>query len=210
MKIKANVILLLMILIGLAQTTVGQGTMRAKTESGKDVILYPDGTWKYALETSEASIQRSLYNKLPSAKTVFRPARGEFAIWYDESKWQLERRREDDGIAHFRLLAGDAYAMVIAEELAIPIESLKKIALQNAKEAATDSRVVSEESRIVNGKEILCMQIEGTVEKIPFTYYGYYYGGKQGTIQVITFTGQNLFTKYQREFTDFLNGLEIH
>lgn len=57
---------------------------------------------------------------------------------------------------------------------------------------------------------LLCMKIEGTVKGIPFRYYGYYYGGKQGTIQILTFTGQTLFEKYEHDFTDFLNGLEIY
>ena len=99
--------------------------------------------------------------------------------------------------------------MVLSEGISIPISSLKKIALENAKAVAPDSKIVSEETRIVNGKEVLCLILEGTVEQIPFTYYGYYYGGKQGTIQVITFTGQSLFAKYKKEFTEFLNGLEI-
>jgi hypothetical protein len=61
-----------------------------------------------------------------------------------------------------------------------------------------------------NGKEILCMKIDGTIEQIPFRYYGYYYGGKQGTIQLLTYTGQGLFEKYEADFLDFLNGLEIY
>lgn len=64
-------------------------------------------------------------------------------------------------------------------------------------------------SRVVNGIETLCLQIEGTITKIPITQYGYYYGGKEGTIQVITFTRQNLFSIYREEFTNFLNGLVV-
>jgi len=41
-------------------------------------------------------------------------------------------------------------------------------------------------------------------------YYGYYYGGNEGTIQVITYTGKNLFNKYQQELTNFLNGLVVN
>jgi hypothetical protein len=39
--------------------------------------------------------------------------------------------------------------------------------------------------------------------------YGYYYGGKEGAIQVICFTGQNLFGKYERDLTELLDGFVI-
>ncbi len=187
---------------------LAQTATHARTDTGKDVILYPDGTWKFAPEEAPPKGDSS-YGKSASALKAYKPQRGDFTIWYDETKWQLEVRRNDDGNGHLRLLGTDGYAMVISEGLFIPIASLKKIALDNARAAAPDSRVVSEETRTVNGKEVLCLVIEGTVEQIPFTYYGYYYGGKQGTIQLITFTGQSLFAKYKKDFTDFLNGLEI-
>lgn len=76
--------------------------------------------------------------------------------------------------------------------------------------AAADAKVSKEETRVVNGKQVLAMVIEGTVEEIPFTYYGYYYSGKQGAIQLVGFTGQNVFAKYEAEFTKLLDGPEIY
>ena len=72
-----------------------------------------------------------------------------------------------------------------------------------------NAKFVNEETHIVNGKEVLCMTTEANVQGIAFTYYGYYYAGKTGTVQVITFTGQNLFTDYKSDMEAFLNGLEI-
>lgn len=54
------------------------------------------------------------------------------------------------------------------------------------------------------------MKFEGTVRGISLTYYGYYYGGKQGAIQLLSFTGRDLFQKYEKDLTDLLNGLEIY
>jgi hypothetical protein len=92
----------------------------------------------------------------------------------------------------------------------IPLDTLKKIAIENAKQAAPDVQVLSEETRTVNNRPLLCMKFDGTVKGIPFRYYGYYYEGKQGTIQLLTFTGRNLFAKYEQVLSDFLNGLEIY
>lgn len=207
----ANKVPFLFVLIAaFVQVGLAQETTRAKTEGGKEVILYADGTWKYVPEASAATSPELAHNKGALAKKLFKPERGSFGIWYDESKWREKRSTEPDDKAHFSFLAGDAYVMVIAEELAIPLVTLRNLAVANAKEAAPDAKVTKEEKRLVNGTEILMMKIEGTVQGIPFVYYGYYYGGKQGTIQIVGFTGQNVFAKYEAEFTKFLDGLEIY
>lgn len=195
---------LLLILIA-GSTVVAQTTIRARTESGKDVILSPDGTWKYAIEDTGPTVVR----KPVGATAHFQAPQGGFRIWYDNAKWFMEPK-SDRATAEFKLKRGDAYALMLVEELNIPIATLKEIALENAKEAAPDAKVIFEESRTVNNKEVLCMKMEGTIKGIPFRYYGYYFGGKQGTIQLLTFTGRDLFAKYEQDLTEFLNGLEIY
>lgn len=210
MKLTYAMLLVLWVCAGLAPEVLAQAPIRAKTEAGKEVVLYPDGTWKDAEEAKAQPSATRNYQKPRTAKTLFQPSRGKFKIWYDENKWALSKAVPDaDGRTQFRLLSGDGYVMVIAEGLSIPLETLKQLAFDNAKGAAPDALIVAEEKRTVNGKEILFMRIDGTVRQIPFTYYGYYYGGNEGTIQVIAFTGQNLIDKYKEEFTNFLNGLEI-
>ena len=63
---------------------------------------------------------------------------------------------------------------------------------------------------MVNGKQVMVLMFEGTIQKIPFSYYGYYYSGKQGAIQLVGFTAQSVFPKYEAEFTKFLDGLEVY
>ena len=97
--------------------------------------------------------------------------------------------------------------MIVAERLAIPLLKLKEIAVSNARAAAPDAKVVFEESRRVNDVDVLAMQMEGTIQGIAFTYYGYYYSGPQGSLQVLTYTGTNLFAEYKPSFEQFLDGI---
>jgi hypothetical protein len=53
------------------------------------------------------------------------------------------------------------------------------------------------------------LQVDGTIQGIPFRYYGYYHSTDAGTVQVIGYTGQTMFEEYRREITEFLNGLEL-
>lgn len=212
MKVKSTLLLLSLFCACAAAQVSAQEAIRARTEAGQEVLLYPDGTWKFTgdLKPPGAAASRANFNKPAAARKLFKTERGKFGVWYDENKWQPTRRMNaESGKQSFNLVSGDGYAMIIAEELTIPMTALKRIALENAKQAAPDARIVLEEKRVVNGREILCLRIQGTIEQVPFTYYGYYYGGPAGTIQVITFTGQTLFNRYETEFTSFLNGLEI-
>lgn len=201
--------LLLLVWPSVAGRAVSQEAIRATTDTGKEVVLNADGTWKYATVVASKAAAAGLRKPASSTK-LFKSDRAGFGVWYDEAKWQLSPKSDEPGRTEFNLRRGDGYAVAIVEELGIPIASLKKIALENAKDASPDAKIVLEETRVVNGKEVLCLKIEGTFEQIPVRFYGYYYGGKQGTIQLLTFTGQVLFQKYEQDFLGFLNGLEIY
>lgn len=204
-----NTLLAALVVMIYSITAMCQEPIRAKTDAGRGVVLNADGTWKYATESAPKSTVSVGFNRSVSAKKLFKPDRGNFSLWYDETKWQLSPKATEPGMTNFNLKRGDGYGVFIVEEIGMPIASLKKIALSNAKEVAPDAKVVFEETRVVNGKELVCMKIEGTIEEIPFRFYGYYYAGKEGTVQLLAFTGQSLFEKYEQDFLAFINGLEI-
>jgi hypothetical protein len=203
--------LTLLLLLMMAGSAFSQTPIKARTESGKDVILSPDGTWKYATDAAPGAhtSTAATMTKAANAKAVYKAPHGGFSIWYDETKWAMTPKADDEGRIEFRLKRGDGYAVAIIEELGMPSSTLKEIALENAKGAAPDAKLVFEETRTINGKEVLCMKMEGSVKGIPFRYYGYYYGGKAGSIQLLTFTGTQIFSKYEDDFLEFLNGLQV-
>lgn len=183
--------------------------MRATTEDGRTVVLKKDGTWKFAdIPKPPLPGQEGSYQKAENSTNVFK-AKGGFLIWFDPSKWSQEEKSDDPSKTTFDFKDGDLYAMVIAERFALTIDALKGAAIKNAKEVAPDTKVTFEESRTVNGKKVLCMRMEGTIDGIQFVYYGYYYAGKAGTIQLLTYTSPNLYSEYEAEMTEFLNGLVI-
>jgi len=133
---------------------------------------------------------------------------GKIVLSYDESVWKQGEKTES-GRVSFEHARGDAGALMIVERLPVALDSLKEIALSNAREADSNASITFEEKRQVNGVEVLCLRMKAVVKSIPFQYYGYYYGGPQGTVQVLTYTGESLFKEYEKDFTAFLNGLKI-
>src|SRR5258705_6542983 len=99
--------------------------------------------------------------------------------------------------------------MFVSEGLSVPTGAIKNIVLVNARNADPNVRVTSEEMRNVNGRDVLCLQLQGKVQGLPFQYYGYYYGGSSGNVQLVTYTLQSAFAANERDFADLLNGLIV-
>ena len=193
MKLIATLVLLLSMpaLVGADQ--------RAKTEDGRELILRDDGTWVYADE----------FKKDKAAVLQYTGKRGAFALHLVPGAWKKDESRNAAVEVMLSHKDADAWAMVIAERIMITPEALKRHALEHARRADKDAKIVKEEKRVVNGKEVLCLIINVTRDGVPLTWYGYYYTGDEGSFQALTWTFQNVFQELKPELEAFLNGLEI-
>ena len=150
------------------------------------------------------------YTKSAGANRLFRGEHETYGMWIDDSIWKKS-------VASFNPVAemqfvrdgGEAYGMVIAERIEIPRETLRDFAVQYIRNQDPEATILKQEMRTVNGQDVLCIQIEATVNGIPVMYYSYQYTGPAGSIQVTTFTGQSLFEEYDDSMTEFLNGFVV-
>jgi len=199
--------LITMTLLGVSTLGAQQSATRATRPDGSTVLLFPNGTWKP--ETTQASSKGSGtgYQKPVSAAASLDILKGA-TLSYDPAKWTpLPADKPGRRVLNHR--DGDGYALIIAERLQMPMATLKNIILQNARNAAPDAKIVKEDQRMVNGVPVTCLELTGTGQGIAFHYFGYYYAGKAGTIQVITYTGESLFPEYRNDFEDLLNGFAV-
>ncbi|MCC5918968.1 MAG: hypothetical protein JJU02_16750 [Cryomorphaceae bacterium] len=109
-----------------------------------------------------------------------------------------------------QFLHSDIYAMVIYEELEVPIEYLSNLAVENALNIASDIVVVMKEYRIVNGEKVICMRMDGTMQGMKISYMTYFFSGDDGSLQFHVFTGQKLVEKHIEEIEKLLNGLMVN
>lgn len=183
-----------------ASTALGQ-EVRAITENGKQVILRSDGTWSYAKPLKQDEIKPQL---------AYVGKRGVFILELVPGQWRRGQvDPSSDAEVVYAHADGDVYGQVIAERIEIPIQSLKKIVLTNMEQVAADAKLIQDEKRTVNGKEVHCITVDATVAGIPLTYHCYLLSGKEGTFQVMTWTGRNLFGEVKPDMEAFLNGFRI-
>ncbi|BCS95173.1 hypothetical protein DSLASN_08050 [Desulfoluna limicola] len=186
----------------------------AITDTGQEVVLYDDHTWAYVGVNHAASDVIKLdtlhVTKPDNASFLVKGIKVKYGMWMDPKKWALEKQGpNDDSEYMFTLRGEDAYAMIISEQIRIPIKTLKKVAVENARSVAPDIRVIKEGDRVVNGVTVSYMEMGGTIQGIPFTYLGNYYSGKTGSVQVIGYTSQDLVEKYRANIDELINGFTI-
>lgn len=196
-------------LLSLFLCSVCTAQTMAVTSTGDEVVLNKDGTWRYIdkneTENSEIRLSKTKFTKNTEAAFLIKSNITKSGIYINPKKWTFTKGKNAE--YEFSLTGKDAYGMLLSERFEVPMESLKTIALENARKAAPDTRILKEEYRMVNGNKILYLQMDGTIQGIKFSYLGYYYSSEKGTIQFVSYTAQSLLKEYQPDIEDFLNGL---
>ncbi|HMF72960.1 MAG TPA: hypothetical protein VK616_15885 [Flavitalea sp.] len=191
-----------------------EAQQKAVTDNGDQVVLYADGTWK-AIDTDSSSQPQISVNTTPFTKSgnstfLVKSNKANVGVWINAKKWNFKKGGANEDVEYqFAAKGKDVYGMMIAERIEIPIESLAQIALQNAQKQSADIYIVKQEYRMVNGKKMLLMQMNGTIKGIKFSYYGYYYSNSGGTVQMVTYTAQNLLQDQLANAEELLNGLAL-
>jgi hypothetical protein len=202
----------LFVTIILLLSVTSYASQKAITDTGEEVILKGDGTWEYSDKAQKATnmieTNKKIFERSRDSSFLLKSTKNNSAYWINTDKWSFRKGKNDTEAEYvFQLKGKDLYGTAITEGIEIALESLADIALTNARTAAPDSKIVKQEFRIVNGKKVLYMTMNGTMQGINFTYLGYYYSDASGVTQFVTYTGTKLVDKYKLEINDFLNGL---
>jgi hypothetical protein len=192
----------------------GTWTTADASATQRTVVLRPDGTWAYGdlLSVPHApSTSIAAYRKPPSANTYVAGDTVPYGIWVDPHTWQREADKPGTVIERrFTHASGEAWGAVIAEPTRLSLDYVKAFVLQSAKKHMTDAEIVLQEKRVINGHEVMFLHIRGQHQATPLTYLNYYYVGDEGTVQVYTWTFQNLAAKHQQDMMNLLNGFDIN
>lgn len=204
----------LLFIIFIFSFVLADAQVKALTETGDEVVLFHDGTWKYlndsVFESKKIPVNEFLFYKNKNSTFLVKSKNLNIGVWINPKEWKFERGGEDDPAEFLFTRKGkDLYAMLISEKVEIPLEMLKDIALDNARSVAPDIRIMKEEYRNVNGIDVLMLHMFGTLQGMKVSYFGYYYSSVNGTIQLLGYTTTNLFDEYFNDLETLLNGFDI-
>lgn len=216
-----------LVLLAMLYVMTSDAQTVAVTENGDSVLLLPNGTWDYLENTSKEAVadrpvkeeveessiptnKESFERSLLSSKFV-NLANEQFKIWYNEKKWKkiVPGVLNEEAEYAWQMRSNPGYAFVLLDDKEVDIKTMKKNALDNALSIASDTKIIEEDFREVNGTKILSTQMEGTAQELSVRYYNYYLSNKNGSIQFTCFTGKSIFEDLEGEFLEMLNGLEV-
>lgn len=192
----------------------GYAAMNAITDTGETVILNNDGTWVYASgkesnddNEPEIKLNKTKFSKDNDSTFMVKSTKNNNAVWINPKQWDFKKSDTKKSAEYkLRLKGKSLYAMMITEEIKLPLETIMNAALNNARSAAPNSKIVKREYRMVNGLKVLYMEITGTIQKVDFTYVSYNFSNDSGSTQLITYTANNLIDKYRTDIFKLLNG----
>lgn len=183
-----------------------QPGVRATTEDGRRILIYPDGTWK-PVDPPKPTMG-VIGPKPPGATQKIAFPQGDGALWVNPSKWK-ETSREGNRVmlSHSN---GKLFGMILAEGVGgVPTSSMRQVALVNAQRQDPKARIVSDASEEVSGRSVLYIRLDATVRDIPFSFGGYYHGGVKSNLQVLAYTSASEFAGLESEVREFLRGTQI-
>lgn len=200
-----------LLILGVLTITFSEAQIKAVTEKGEEVILFNDGTWEYQNEedfrNTEILTNPEKFQKSEESSFLLKSNRLNIGFWLDPKVWSFKKSTDLDSEYDFQMRDEDLYGMVITEKIEIPLHTLKTIALENGRDVSPDLKLVKEEYRNVNGIRVLHLHMNGTMQGIKVSYYGYYFSNSSGTVQFLTYTSQNLMDSLKLESEKLLNGL---
>jgi len=201
----------ILICLLLLPTLFIQAQIKAITDTGDEVVLNADGTWKFVNKeddkVEQLLVNTKKFNKDKKSTFLIKSKKVNVGIWINPKEWKLTSQIKSPAAEFiFRKRNEDLYAMMITEKSQIPLESLKNIAIINAQNASPDAKIIKQEYRNVNGVKVIMMQMTATLQGIKFVYYNYYYSNSNGAVQLLTYTSENLFEHYKKGIETFLNG----
>jgi hypothetical protein len=188
--------------------------IKGVTETGEEVILYNNGTWKYVNDSitikNEVKLNEKEFSKEKTSTFLVKSKVLNLGVWINPVKWSFEKGESTESREYkFQEKEESLYGMLITEKLKVPLETLISIAIENGKKAAPDLKVIKQEYRIVNGVKVMMMQMSGTIQGISFVYYGYYYSNESGSVQFLAYTSQDLLNNYSDDIEELLNGFVV-
>ena len=192
-------------------TSVSNSQIKAVTENGDEVVLYDDKSWKFINENINNEFDSSknypVFYHDENSTFLLKSNINDVGVMIDPKKWSFNKSSTDDSEFEFELKNESLFGLMINEKIEMPLETLKESAFYNFDFAANNANILEEEYRYINDLLVLKLHMQGTIDGFSVYYYGYYFSGKEGTTQFVTYSTSNLFELYKNEAEQLLNGL---
>lgn len=146
--------------------------------------------------------------KSPEASKAQPATAGSGVLWLDPKEWSWVEAGSED-VQTFLYLKGQAQARWIAKAQGGSAETLVAETLAKIRKLDHEARPVFNERRMVNGAEVLCVQIRAHQQNNEVVYFGYVFADEERSHQLYTISSGWTLSENYAEFTKLLDGLVL-
>ena len=196
--------------------SVSAAQTKAITDEGKEVILFPDKTWRYVNESDAQVVENTVSNpnlfaKNAKASFLLKSKRLNAGIYVDTKIWKVQSGSSIGPFVDYILTCNaEPSVMGLLSSEAAPVQTLnnlKDILLMTVEKRADYFRLITSEYRNVNGLRVLYLEYMANLKGLDFTYIGNYYLTNEGYAAALGYTFTTNFDQYRDVLTDLINGI---
>jgi hypothetical protein len=134
---------------------------------------------------------------------------GRAEVRFDRLMWRPQVSSEPT-TSSFQHHTGDLHLQILSERLEVPLANMADVALANMTNGgAQNAKVVRRGYRNVNGQRMLFLELESTMTGVAFSFYGHYWSGPSGTVQIVGFAGRSLIGEYRGAIESFVSTFQV-
>lgn len=131
---------------------------------------------------------------------------GRFVLDFADTGWTTPESNKDYDLMSAN---GEGFLRVIAERAEIPTDRMVTLALENVRKIDPALKVGRRSTRRVNGVTMAVQEFDAIVNGLPITFVGHYYGGPEGSVQLLCWSAKNLARDFRPQFDRIIEGLRL-
>lgn len=178
--------------------------IRAFTEDGRAVILSTNGRWKYDQTQTTSSKQTPPYiyqSRMKTAKVMIDPL-----AWVPAAPGAANDPSFRKVFTH---RTKPIVGMVIADETPSSNNGIKAAIIANVRNAGAEPVIVSESTKVVDGKTVDSIRYSALLNGTEFFYSTDYFANQDGNVQITCLSSKVHFEKYDLDCAAFLSALRL-
>jgi hypothetical protein len=133
---------------------------------------------------------------------------GGSTIWVDPTEWTWVKSDSANTLV-LVYKTGMAQVRLVADDKPVEQEKLLDGLLERLKKVDPEPKLLFQETRRINGVDMLCVQVKVSDGKRDVVYYGVAHGNENGSIELFTVTWEGLLGGYYEDLTQAIEGLEL-
>lgn len=192
-----------------------EAQIKAVTDEGKEVVLFDNGTWKFANDSDAKALETITTNETPFTKDktstfLYRSKKVNAGVYVNPKIWKFTDAFKTPVLeyAFINNLNSNLFGIFTSETVEVGIlKNLKELLVTTTQSRADYFRLKESEYRTVNGLKVLYLRYLVNAKGLDFEYQTYAYLTDNGYCSITAYSFSKYFDQYKKELDQYINGL---